>query len=115
MNDELTLENDLLTSFLRGEWQPVRNQKKLNEQYREMAAATLSKSRRVNIRITAQDLEGLQARAAEEGLPYQTLMASVLHKYVSGRLGDGSLSGTAVNRKATGKTSRKPSLKPATA
>ena len=115
MNSEMTFEDDLLASFERGEWRPVRNQKKLNEQYREMATATLSKSRRVNIRITAQDLEGLQARAAEEGLPYQTLMASVLHKYVSGRLVDSSLSSTAVTRKTSGKTSRKPSLKPATA
>ncbi len=101
MNSELTFENDLLASFERGEWQPVRNQKRVNEQYREMAAATLSKSRRVNIRITAQDLEGLQARAAEEGLPYQTLMASVLHKYISGRLVDSSLSGLAVKRKSS--------------
>jgi len=46
----------------------------------------LSKSRRVNIRISAFDLEGLQARAAAEGMPYQTLMASVLHRYISGRL-----------------------------
>ena len=115
MNSELTFENDLLASLERGEWQPVRNQKKVNEQYREMAAASLSKSRRVNIRITAQDLEGLQARAAEEGLPYQTLMASVLHKYVSGRLVDGSLSGLVVKRKTSGKTSGKPLRKPATA
>jgi predicted DNA binding CopG/RHH family protein len=42
----------------------------------------------VNIRISAMDLEGMQARAAEEGLPYQTLIASVLHKYASGRLVD---------------------------
>lgn len=109
MNSELTFENDLLASLERGEWQPVRNQKKVNEQYREMAAASLSKSRRVNIRITAQDLEGLQARAAEEGLPYQTLMASVLHKYVSGRLVDGSHSaGMVAKRKSSGKPLRKP-------
>ena len=43
-------------------------------------------NKRVNIRISSRDLEGLQARAAEEGVPYQTLMASVLHKFVSGRL-----------------------------
>ena len=49
---------------------------------------TLLKNRRVNIRISAIDLEGLQAKAAAEGLPYQTLMASVLHRYVSGRLVD---------------------------
>jgi predicted DNA binding CopG/RHH family protein len=40
----------------------------------------------VNIRISAKDLEALQKRALEEGLPYQTLIASLLHKYVAGRL-----------------------------
>ena len=50
---------------------------------------TLLKNRRVNIRISAIDLEGLKAKAAAEGLPYQTMMASVLRKYVSGRLVDG--------------------------
>ena len=56
--------------------------------YRQMAANALAKNRRVNIRISAMDLEGMQARAAEEGMPYQTLIASVLHKYASGRLVD---------------------------
>src|ERR1700687_2048638 len=90
MNSDQSYENDILTSFEKGEWQPVKNQKKENARYRELAAATLRKSRRVNIRISAMDLEGLQAKAAEEGLPYQTLMASIVHKYVSGRLVDGA-------------------------
>ena len=90
MNSDQSFEHDILASFEKGEWQPVKNQKKENARYRELAAETLRKSRRVNIRITAMDLEGLQAKAAEEGLPYQTLMASVLHKYVSGRLVDGA-------------------------
>ena len=51
-----------------------------------MAAATFRKDRRVNIRISSKDLEAIQKRALEEGLPYQTLMASVLHKYATGRL-----------------------------
>jgi predicted DNA binding CopG/RHH family protein len=54
------------------------------------AEALLKKNRRVNIRIPAIDLEGLQAKAAAEGLSCQTLTASVLHKYVSGRLVDGT-------------------------
>ena len=95
MTGDQSYEDGILASFEKGEWRPVKNQKKLNERYRDMAAATLSKSRRVNIRISAMDLEGLQARAAEEGLPYQTLMASVLHKYVSRRLVDGTESATA--------------------
>jgi predicted DNA binding CopG/RHH family protein len=40
----------------------------------------------VNIRISREELEALQKRALEEGIPYQTLMASILHKYVAGRL-----------------------------
>ena len=69
MTGDQSYEDGILASFEKGEWRPVKNQKKLNERYRDMAAAALSKSRRVNIRISALDLEGLQARAAEEGLP----------------------------------------------
>ncbi|MFZ1402742.1 MAG: antitoxin, partial [Anaerolineae bacterium] len=54
--------------------------------YQAYARATFRKDRRVNIRLTEKDLVGLQLRALEEGLPYQTLMASILHKYVVGRL-----------------------------
>jgi hypothetical protein len=53
---------------------------------REAARATFVKNKRVNIRLSAADLMDLQARAYEEGVPYQTLIASVLHKYVTGRL-----------------------------
>lgn len=86
MSDERQLEREILASFERGEWKPVRNQKREIVRFRKAAEATLLKNRRVNIRISARDLEGLQARAAEEGVPYQTLMSSVLHKFVSGRL-----------------------------
>jgi hypothetical protein len=54
--------------------------------FRDAARATFIKSRRVNIRLSAADLMDIQARAYEEGVPYQTLIASVLHKFVSGRL-----------------------------
>ena len=90
MSNDKSFEHDILASFKKHEWQPVKNQKKEIARYRELAAETLRKSRRVNIRISAMDLEGIQAKAAAEGLPYQTLMASVLHKYVSGRLVDGT-------------------------
>jgi predicted DNA binding CopG/RHH family protein len=86
MSVETLLEQEILASFERGEWKPVRNQKGELAQLRAAATATLLKNKRVNIRISSRDLEGLQARAAEEGVPYQTLMASVLHKFVSGRL-----------------------------
>ena len=86
MNGDRLLEQEILASFERSEWKPVRNQKGEIARLRAAAEATLLKNKRVNIRISSRDLEGLQARAAEEGVPYQTLMASVLHKFVSGRL-----------------------------
>lgn len=89
MKSDKEYEADILRAFEKGEWKPVNSLKKEMERYREAAAETLLKNKRVNIRISAIDLEGLQAKAAAEGLPYQTLMASVLHKYVSGRLVDG--------------------------
>jgi predicted DNA binding CopG/RHH family protein len=54
--------------------------------FRDAARATFIKNRRVNIRLSAADLQDIQAKAYAEGIPYQTLIASVLHKYVSGRL-----------------------------
>ena len=86
MSSERLLEQEILASFERGEWKPVRNQKGEIARFQAAAKATLLKNKRVNIRLSSRDLEGLQAKAAEEGVPYQTLMASVLHKFVSGRL-----------------------------
>lgn len=54
--------------------------------FKEAARATFIKDRRVNVRLSSPDLMDIQARAAEEGVPYQTLIASVLHKFVTGRL-----------------------------
>ena len=79
-------EQELLESFDRDEWRPVAGREVELERYRQYARATFKKDMRVNIRISRKDLEALQKRALEEGIPYQTLMASVLHKYVSGRL-----------------------------
>lgn len=79
-------EEDILSSFERGELQSVPNLKDEIDRYASLAAATLSKDKRINIRLSSRDLEDIQMRAAEEGMPYQTLIASVLHKYASGRL-----------------------------
>lgn len=78
-------EKEVLRDFDRGAFRSVATKREL-EAYRVAAHATALKDRRVNIRISSLDLAGLQARALQEGLPYQTLIASVLHKYVSGRL-----------------------------
>jgi len=79
-------EQELVESFEKDEWRPVAERDAAVERYREYARATFKKDMRVNIRMSRKDLEALQTRALEEGIPYQTLMASVLHKYVSGRL-----------------------------
>jgi predicted DNA binding CopG/RHH family protein len=79
-------EKALLRSFERGEWKSVLNQSAEKKRFQRYAAATLRKDCRVNIRISGRDLEAIQRRAVEEGLPYQTMISSLLHKYVSGRL-----------------------------
>jgi predicted DNA binding CopG/RHH family protein len=79
-------EQELLNSFERGEWRSVEGREAEFERYGEYARATFKKDRRVNIRISHKDLEALQKRALEEGIPYQTLLASILHKYAAGRL-----------------------------
>jgi predicted DNA binding CopG/RHH family protein len=79
-------ERELLQSVEAGEWESVPGKEAALKHYQEYARATFKKDRRVNIRISTKDLEALQKRALEEGIPYQTLISSILHKYVSGRL-----------------------------
>ena len=86
MEKERKLEEEILASFERGEWQPSPKSKSEITRFAAMAAASLTKDKRVNIRISSRDLDDIQAKAAEEAIPYQTLMSSVLHKYVTGRL-----------------------------
>ena len=78
-------ERQLLKSVERGEWRSAASKATL-KRYAQAARRTLKKDRRVNIRISQVDLEDLRVRAFEEGLPYQTLISSVLHKYVAGVL-----------------------------
>lgn len=79
-------EKELLESFERGEWKSAPEGETDFQRYRDYARATFRKDKRVNIRISSKDLEAIQKRALEEGIPYQTLIASILHKYVGGRL-----------------------------
>jgi predicted DNA binding CopG/RHH family protein len=78
-------ERKLLAAFERGALKSVITSEAALRRYQEYARATLSKPQRVNIRLSAQTLAGIRSRAAEEGMPYQTLMATVLHKYTTGR------------------------------
>ncbi|WP_374687449.1 antitoxin [Promineifilum sp.] len=79
-------EREILESYERGEWVPVPDKEAVIARLQSYADATLRKDRRVNIRLTGHDLAALQNIALEEGIPYQTLMSSILHKYVTGRL-----------------------------
>src|SRR5438132_12178946 len=77
-------EKDLITAYESGEFRPVKDQQTAKQTAVQAARRYLRKDARVNIRLSSADLEMLKRRAAEEGLPYQSLIASVLHKYVSG-------------------------------
>jgi predicted DNA binding CopG/RHH family protein len=81
-------EKELLESVERGEWKSAVGGKRERTRYSRYAKATFRKDRRLNIRLSSKDLEAIQKRALVEGLPYQTLIASLLHKYATGRLKD---------------------------
>ncbi len=74
-------EQELLKEFDRGEWKPIKDFAKMKKLYEEYARHTLNKTKNINIRLTEKDLQKLKRKAMEEGLPYQTLAASVLHKF----------------------------------
>lgn len=74
-------EQKLLDAVAKGGFKSVPNVKKEIERYRSYAAASLARSKNINIRLSERDLQKLKAKAAEKGLPYQTLVASILHQY----------------------------------
>jgi predicted DNA binding CopG/RHH family protein len=80
-------EEKILTAFEKGQLKSVATKSELAK-YKAAARATAIKDRRVNIRLSSGDLNDIQVKALEEGIPYQTLIASVLHKYVTGRLSE---------------------------
>ncbi|WP_420439654.1 antitoxin [Candidatus Palauibacter sp.] len=87
MNDRLSPEErEILDRFERGELRRVVGVEDEMESARQAARATFRKTRRVNLRVTERDFDLAHARAREEGIPYQTLLSSVIHKYLSGRL-----------------------------
>ncbi len=82
-------ERKLVAAYTHGEFKPVKDQAGAKRDAVAAARRFVRKDARINIRLSSADLEMLKRRAVEEGLPYQSLIASVLHKYVSG----GALSG----------------------
>ena len=73
-------EKEILSAYENGELIPTKEK----TDYQEIARNTLKKNRKINIRIAENDLSSLQRKAAREGIPCQTLIGSVLHKYASG-------------------------------
>ena len=81
-------EAQMLRDFEAGHFKPVVNEKKEIKRIKQLVAEKHNKVKRVNLRMTLADFMRAQAKALEEGLPYQTLLSSVLHKYLTGRLFD---------------------------
>jgi len=79
-------EQELLDSIENDEWESVDNLQLKIKEHQEIAKNTLKKDKRINIRLSSFDLEALKTNAVEMGLPYQTLVSSILHQYISGRL-----------------------------
>ena len=87
MKTKLTKEEkEILDSFEKGEWVPVTNLSKRRKELAEYARNTLRKDKRLNIRISERDLIELQRKAVKEGLPYQTYVSSIIHKFINGTL-----------------------------
>lgn len=78
-------ENEILRDFEQGNLKSIAPSKADLTKFKAAATATFLKEKRINIRLSSPDLMDIQARALEEGMPYQTLIASILHKFVSGK------------------------------
>jgi len=85
-------ERAVLDDYEKGQLRSIATKQEI-ARIKEAARATALKDRRVNIRLSSADLRDIQAKALEEGMPYQTLIASVLHKYVTGRLRESDKAG----------------------
>ncbi|MCD6296121.1 MAG: antitoxin [Deltaproteobacteria bacterium] len=79
-------EKDLMESIEREEWVSVKNIKEEKEKAIAAARNTLKKDKRINLRLTQKDYRQIQIKAIEEGIPYQTLISSIVHKYLNGSL-----------------------------
>ena len=89
MKNPLKLDREevkILQEFERGELTSINNFKEAKRQLEEAAHEFLQKDKRINIRISSRDLNSLQKRTPKEGMPYQTLISSTLHKFVTGKL-----------------------------
>ena len=97
-------ELEVLQAYDAGKLKPSAGKAEL-QRLRAAARATAIKDKRVNIRLSSVDLLDIQAKALEEGMPYQTLIASVLHKYVTGKLAENRPPAAAAKRRLTPRSS----------
>ena len=81
-----TEEAELINSVETAEWSSVADLTSMKERLMKAASETALKDYRINVRISKRDVEALKTKALEEGIPYQTLVTSILHKYVTGRI-----------------------------
>jgi predicted DNA binding CopG/RHH family protein len=79
-------DKDIINSVEDGEWKSVANFSEMKKALMQVASETALKDYRINVRISKKDVEALKTKALEEGIPYQTLVTSILHKYVTGKL-----------------------------
>lgn len=83
-------EQEILEAFEQGILNPIPDAEAHIQEAKAIARNTLNKTKRINLRLTERDYQLAHVRAIEEGLPYQTLLSSVIHKYLTGRLVDAS-------------------------
>ena len=101
-------EKEILESFEKGEWTSAENLSERKKALAEYARNTLKKDKRLNIRISERDLLELQKKAVQEGLPYQTYVSSIIHKFLNGTMpliGFGTFS-VAARKARTGRNPR---------
>ena len=79
-------ESEILKAFESGKVKRAKDSSGIQKKHQKYAEAMFKKDARINIRLPSKDLRGLQKKALAEGIPYQTLVASILHKYIEGRL-----------------------------
>jgi len=79
-------EDEILQDFEKGVFKRVENYKKEGFKYKNYAKATLNKTKNINIRLSEKDLQKIKTKAVEEGIPYQTFLSSLIHKYIGGKL-----------------------------
>ena len=86
-------DKEIIESIENGEWKSIENLEEMKKKLIIAASETAIKDYRINVRISKRDVEALKTRALEEGIPYQTLVTSILHKYVTGKLEENSQKG----------------------